>query len=320
MRRDNTILLHFQKSGVLTVSHKQYREHLEKHFSWLVNADDVTNDVTTKTLAISGEGQARIISKQEGIIAGLEEVKFLLGKFTTLTFVPQVLDGQVVTSDVVIAEVSGVNSDILAYERTILNILGRMSGIATQTREIILLKVGIPGSPFISSLRKTPLMFLDKKAVAVGGGLTHRLNLSDSILVKDNHLAMLEKKMHLASSEEAFWTAVKLCMGGENTYFEIEVDSLAQANAVLHAFVQENAKQNSKKTMAILLDNFKPQDAKKFVDSLKKLPVYEHVLIEASGEITKNNLSSWAVTGVDVVSMGALTHSSKVFNFSMAYE
>lgn len=320
MKRNKTILLHFQKAGALTVSNIRYREQLEQHFSWLINSDDVTNDITTKTLDLNGKGTAQIFSKQEGVISGLEEVTYLLGKYTKLVFIPKVLDADHVVKDTIIAEVSGENSEILAYERTILNILGRMSGIATETYVQILSIADIPGVPYIASMRKTPLMFLDKKAVAVGGGLTHRLNLSDSILIKDNHLAMVQKKLHLASLEEAAWAAVRLCMEGTNTYFEIEVDTLAQANAVLHTFVQENTKQNPKKTMAILLDNFKPHDATRFVESLKKLPVYEWVLIEASGEITKNNLSSWAITGVDVVSMGVLTHSPKVFNFSLAYE
>lgn len=320
MKREKTIVEHFQKSQDLTVSNKQYRDHIEQHFSWLIKADAVTNDITTKTLAINGEGKAQIISKQVGVIAGIEEVIFLLGKYTSLSFMPNVSDGDQVQRDSVIAEVAGENREILAYERTLLNILGRMSGIATETDLLITSVASIPGAPFIASLRKTPLMFMDKKAVAVGRGLTHRLSLSDSILIKDNHLAMLQETLRLASLEQSAWTAVRLCMGSDNRYFEIEVDSLSLANTVLHTFVQENAKRHPKKTMAVLLDNFTPNDAKRFVDSLKKLPVYETVLIEASGEINKNNLSSWAATGVDVVSLGVLTHSPKVFNFSMAYE
>lgn len=320
MKRENTILLHFQKSGNLTISNSHYRDHIIKLFLWLTKADDVTNDVTIKTLAVTGNGKARIIGKQDGVIAGLEEVNFLLDKFTKLAFIPKVSDGEHVTQDTIIAEVSGENKEILAYERTILNILGRMSGIATETDLIISSIAGISGAPFISSLRKTPLMYFDKKAVSVGGGLTHRLNLSDSILIKDNHIAMVQKKHRLKSPEEAIDIAVKSCMDSSNFYFEIEVDTLSQANALLHTFVRENAKQKSPKVMAIMLDNFIPTDATKFVDSLKKLPVYDSILIEGSGEITRINLSTWAKTGVDVISMGALTHSPKVFNFSMSYD
>jgi nicotinate-nucleotide pyrophosphorylase (carboxylating) len=319
MKRDNAILLHFQKTGALTISDTIYRDQIEKYFSWLVKADAVKNDITTNTLAIKGKGKALIISKQDGIIAGLEELKAVLSKYTNLTFIPKVKDAHQVTADTVIAEVSGYNSEILAYERTMLNIIGRMSGIATETDSIISSIAHIPNVPFVSSLRKTPLMYLDKKAVAIGGGLTHRLSLSDSILIKDNHLAMLQEDLQLTDLEKALETAVILCMRSVNNYFEIEVESLSQANTVLHTFVKEKAKLVQPKMMTILLDNFKSQDAKKFVDSLKNLPVYHDILIEASGEINRENLSAWALTGVDVVSIGALTHSPKVFNFSMVY-
>jgi len=162
-------------------------------------------------------------------------------------------------------------------------------------------------------------MFIDKKAVAVGGGLTHRLSLSDEILIKDNHLGMLQQELGLKTTEQAAEYAVKKCMNSSKDYFEIEVDTFAQANAILHTFVKENAKLKKQKMMTILLDNFKPADAKQFVNSLKKLPVYNSILIEASGEINAKNLSEWATTGVDVVSLGAITHSPKVFNFSMQY-
>jgi nicotinate-nucleotide pyrophosphorylase (carboxylating) len=138
-------------------------------------------------------------------------------------------------------------------------------------------------------------------------------------LIKDNHLLLLQKEAHLKSSEQAATEAVRRSMQSQQQYFEIEVDTLLQANAVLHTFVAENAKKKKPKMMAILLDNFQPNDAKNFVDSLRNLPVYASVLIEASGEINSTNLSSWATTGVDVVSLGALTHSAKVFNFSMSY-
>jgi nicotinate-nucleotide pyrophosphorylase (carboxylating) len=319
MKRDNAILLHFQKAAELTVSKMFYRDHITELFQWMIKADAVENDSTSKTLAISGKGKTQIITRQVGVIAGLEEIQALLTKKTKLVFMPKVSDGTRVSKDTVVAEVAGENTDLLAYERTILNILGRMSGIATETDTLVSLLKHIPVAPFIAALRKTSLMFLDKKAVAVGGGLTHRLNLSDEILIKDNHLGMLKKAMRFKTSEQAAEEAVRKCMQSAKNYFEIEVDTLSQANAILHVFVQENNKLKEKKMMTILLDNFKTQDATRFASSLKKLPVYDSILIEASGEITARNLSEWATTGVDVVSLGALTHSPKVFNFSMSY-
>lgn len=319
MKRHDEVQIHFQKAQELVVTNAFYQEHITQLFQWMVQADRVDHDVTSLTLALTGESKAQIVSKQQGMVAGLEELDFLLKKNTPLTFSPLVVDGEMLSKNDVVAEVTGKNKEILAYERTILNIIGRMSGIATEARSLISLIENISPAPTIAAIRKTPMMMLDKKAVAVGGGLTHRLSLADEILIKDNHLGMLQKELGLATSEHAAQEAVKRCMQSAQNYFEIEVDTLSQANAVLHTFARENAQQKNQKMMAILLDNFKPADATRFVESLKKLPLFESVLIEASGEITGANIATWATTGVDVVSLGALTHSPKVFNFSMQY-
>lgn len=319
MTRREAIISHFQKAGELTITHPTYRDHIVELFEWMIRADRVDNDVTSLTLALSGKGKAQVISKQEGVIAGIEELSFLLKKKTTLMFVPLFSDGIRVAKNELIAEINGDNTEILAYERTILNVLGRMSGVATETATLIDSIKKLPAAPEIAAIRKTPLMMIDKKAVAVGGGLTHRLNLSDSILIKDNHIAMLQETMQLGSLEQATEEAVRRCMHSPKEYFEIEVDTTSQAHAVISTFAQENVKQKQPKMMALLLDNFQPAQAKAFVDSIRKLPVYNAILVEASGEITKSNLASWATTEVDVVSMGALTHSPKIFNFSMGY-
>lgn len=319
MKRSDTVIHHFQKVSELTVSKKIYRDHITDLFTWMIKADSVSKDITSNTLTIKGKGKTQIITRQVGVIAGIEELKVLLSKNTKLVFLPKVKDGTKVSKDKVVAEVTGENTEILAYERSILNILGRMSGIATETDILVSSLKKSKDAPFIAAIRKTPLMMIDKKAVAVGGGVTHRLSLSDSILIKDNHLGMLQKELGLESSEKAAEEAVKKCMESAVNYFEIEVDALSQANAILHVFIQENAKLKKKKIMSILLDNFNPTDAKMMVTTLKKLPVYDSVLIEASGEITAKTLSNWATTGVDIVSLGVLTHSPKVFNFSMQY-
>jgi len=319
MSRRDTIQLHFQKAGELTVSKKFYRDHITELFFWMVKADAVANDITSNTLKLSGNGKTQIITRQEGVIAGLEELTELLTKHTKLVFTPKISDGTHVKKDEIVAEVTGANTEILAYERTILNILGRMSGVATATDSLVGSIKHISDAPSIATLRKTPFMFLDKKAVAMGGGLTHRLSLADEILVKDNHLGMLQKELGLEATEKAAKEAVKRCINSSKDYFEIEVDTMSQAKAVIDTFKKENDKQKQPKIMSILLDNFQPEDAKKFVEELRKSAVYNSILVEASGEINATNLSNWATTGVDVVSIGALTHSPKVFNFSMSY-
>ncbi|MGH2638771.1 MAG: nicotinate-nucleotide diphosphorylase, partial [Rhabdochlamydiaceae bacterium] len=227
MKRKDAVLLHYQKAGELTDSKKIYRDHITELFHWMTKADAVDNDSTSKTLAITGKGKTEIVTRQSGVIAGLEELQALLTGNTKLVFNPKVSDGASVTKNKSIAQVTGDNTEILAYERTILNILGRMSGIATETDALITSIKNSKDAPYIAAIRKTPLMLLDKKAVALGGGLTHRLSLADEILIKDNHLGMLEKELDLVNNEQVAEEAVRRCMQSAKDYFEIEVDTLS---------------------------------------------------------------------------------------------
>lgn len=126
MSRADAVALHFQKAAELTVAKKNYQEHLTELFLWMVKADAVTDDITSKTLSLMGKSTTRIVSKQGGMIAGIEELAELLTKHTKLTFSSLINDGERVAKETLIAEVIGENTEILAYERTILNILGRM--------------------------------------------------------------------------------------------------------------------------------------------------------------------------------------------------
>src|SRR5882724_4807247 len=115
MKRDKAILLHYQKAGELKVSKTFYRGHITKLFEWMIQADAVTHDITSKTLVITGKGKTEIVTRQVGIIAGLEELKELLVKNTHLRFKALVTDGSSVAKDTIVAQVSGENSEILAY-------------------------------------------------------------------------------------------------------------------------------------------------------------------------------------------------------------
>src|SRR5258708_6921221 len=150
MKRSDAIELYFQKADELTVSKKIYRDHSTELFLWMVKADAVKDDVTSKALSLTGKGKTHIISKQKGVVAGIEELTQLLSKHTSLNFSPLVSDGAHVKEEDVIAEISGENTELLAYERTILNILGRMSGIATKTDSLISSINTIPNTPYIA--------------------------------------------------------------------------------------------------------------------------------------------------------------------------
>jgi nicotinate-nucleotide pyrophosphorylase (carboxylating) len=180
-------------------------------------------------------------------------------------------------------KLNGTIKNILKTERTALNILQRMSGIATETNKLV---KKIKHKSLLCSTRKTQWGLLDKKAVMLGGGGTHRLGLHDFILVKDNHLAATDK-INWQKLSKKFW--------------EIEVDSTKQALV----FARYNPD-------AIMLDNFKPQTIKR---TIKKLS--PQIIFEASGGITESNLFEYAKTGVDVISMGSLTHSTKSLNINL---
>ena len=176
--------------------------------------------------------------------------------------------------------------------------LQRMCGIATETATII--EKIEHDKPQIAATRKTLWGLLDKKAVAVGGGLTHRLNLSDGILVKDNHLLALSAKEIIQ----------KVLQTNQTTLIEIEVETEDH----LRELVEEFSKKDSPHALAILLDNFTPHEVKKV---LERIPSHPRIMYEASGGITPENIGDWTQTGVDVLSLGALTHSSKAANLSL---
>ncbi|QQG40523.1 MAG: carboxylating.nicotinate-nucleotide diphosphorylase [Candidatus Levyibacteriota bacterium] len=295
MTRKEKVAKHFQKKHLLTVSNSFYKEQLLALFDWMKICDGVADDLTTKYLGLSGQCVAEVISKQAGVISGIEEIAFLLDSKTTL-----VVDKHV--SGDVLLRLSGNVKEILGLERIILNIIGRMSGIATYTNLFLQKIKEIPNPPLLVSTRKTPWMLLDKKAVCDGGGGTHRLSLSDFALVKNTHLF---------TSDSSIEKVVQKMMASGD-FFEIEVGSIQQAEAVID--ILEKAQYQE---AAIMLDNVSPKIALEFMDKFKNHPFYEHVYIEASGEVTKDNLLLWADTGVDVISSGSLTHSAPAFNVSM---
>ncbi len=293
MTRQEKVAKHFQKKHLLTVSNSFYKEQLFALFDWMKVSDGVANDLTTKYLGLEEQCMAEVISKQAGIISGIEEVACLLDTKTTLKV------DEHVGKDTLL-RLSGNVKEILGYERIILNIIGRMSGIATYTKGFISLLSGVESPPLLVSTRKTPWMLLDKKAVCGGGGGTHRLSLSDFALVKDTHL-----------SAYAFEDTVQAMIKTGN-FFEIEVADIKQAEAVID--ILEKAQYQE---AAIMFDNITPKIVLEFMDKFKTHPFYDHVYIEASGEVTKDNLLVWAKTGVDVISSGSLTHSASTFNVSM---
>ncbi len=263
-----------------------------------VNEDAPYGDVTSEAVIPDIRCRAEIVAEQSGIIAGLCEASMLFSHYGVA--VEQFAhDGQIVNAEDKLLSLNGDAKKILLVERTALNIIGRMSGIATRTWEMVGTVSAINGKCRIAATRKTSPGFraLDKKAVQLGGGEPHRGSLSDGILIKDNHLVLVPLKKAITAAKNI------------TQYKKIEVEVETPADALLAA---------SAGVDIILLDNMNPGKVKNTLDALRKKGLRDRVIIELSGGITPDTLHDFAALDVDVISMGALTHTVK--NFSVKLE
>ncbi|MBI2653461.1 carboxylating nicotinate-nucleotide diphosphorylase [Candidatus Woesearchaeota archaeon] len=297
LRRERLVLEFWDRSRELTVRNSQYRIFVNELFSLLRNQDLGKGDLTTSTIKSNKKISAVIIAKENGIFAGLEEFKFLN---RDLKIKSMKNDGDNVKKGDTLIQINGPVNKILERERTSLNLLQRMSGIATTTNELVR---KAKGKAHIVATRKTLWGLVDKKAVSVGGGLTHRLNLSDGIIIKDNHLKILNFNIE---------NALRFAKN-KSRYIEIEIEN---ANDALTAARTIKKLKNGKSLFAVMFDNMSPKSIREAIKELKNQNLYEHILLEASGNINKNNLIEYANSGVDVVSMGFITNSANVLNLS----
>jgi nicotinate-nucleotide pyrophosphorylase (carboxylating) len=263
-----------------------------------IKEDAPSGDVTSVAIIPDITCNAVIRAEQEGIIAGIEEASTLFSHFG-VSVTHRVKDGDSVCKNASLLLLAGDAKKILLVERTALNIIGRMSGIATQTRKIGNIVSAVNPSCRVAATRKTCPGFrlLDKKAVKLGGGDPHRMNLSDGILIKDNHLALVP--LHTAI------LAAKKC----SAYKKIEVEVETPENALFATKAGADI---------ILLDNMNPGQITRTIKLLKSEGLRERVIIELSGGIDENSLPRYAALDVDVISLGVLTHS--VRNFSVNLE
>jgi nicotinate-nucleotide pyrophosphorylase (carboxylating) len=260
-------------------------------------AEDVgTGDVTTDSIVpVDALLRGRIVAKQSGVIAGLGVAEAVLKELSAeITFEPEISDGAVVEKGTIVAQLHGNGRVLLTGERTALNFLGRMSGIATLTRQFVDAVSGTHA--VILDTRKTVpgLRSLDKLAVRLGGGANHRIGLFDMILIKDNHI-------DFAGSITA--AVQRARAANSNLEIEVETRTLADVREAIQLEVNR-----------ILLDNMSNdmmREAVEFVAGRAKL--------EASGNVTIDTVAEVARTGVDFISVGALTHSPKVFDVSLEW-
>jgi nicotinate-nucleotide pyrophosphorylase (carboxylating) len=264
-------------------------------------AEDVGQGDITTTLIVPSETktEAEIIAKESGVVAGIEEAKILLESLG-VKVEALAADGEKIKPKQVLLKIVGDAQTILSAERTILNIISRMSGIATTTRKIVEKLEKEKLKTKVACTRKTApgLLYFDKKAVLVGGGDTHRLHLDDMVLIKDNHIKIA------GNVEEAVKKAKETVSLSKK--IEVEVTSVNDALTAAKAGAD-----------IVMLDNFSPKQIEEVVKLLKKAGLFGKVLLEASGGITVENILEYTSTGVDIISLGEITHSPKALDISL---
>ena len=262
-----------------------------------VGYGDITSDAL---ISPKRTAKGRIICKENATAAGIEEALLLL-ELVGCKGKAEVQDGDRVKSGAVILSTRGPARALLGVERTLLNLLSHMSGVATATADFVsIANRESRGRIRIACTRKTlpGLRYFEKRAVELGGGDTHRLRLDDEVLIKDNHLELA------GSITECIEKTKKTVSFTKKV--EIEVTEPDQA--------VEAAKAGAD---IVLLDNMTPKEAGSSVSLLIRKGLRDRVLVEASGGITRENLASYAKTGVDVISVGAITHSASAIDISL---
>ena len=264
---------------------------LQKFLAEDLGLGDVTSNLLEKK-----QIKAKIITRQDTIVSGTNFVKqiFALKKCSSRIIKK---DGTRIKANQTILEISGDAAAILSCERTALNLLSRMCGISTKTNQLNTLIQKINRKTKLYATRKTApgLRYFDKIAVETGGGKKHRMTLHDMIMFKDNHLAV-EKSI------------VSLIAKAKKTRRKIEIEVENQKDAILVASLGVDI---------IMLDNFTPKQIRNTIKILNDLKLRKNIQIEASGRINEKNISQYAATGVNMISVGEITNSAHGIDLSL---
>jgi len=257
-------------------------------------AEDIGKGDVTSALLDKKRITVSIISREQAILAGVNHAKEIFKlKGCNVKIIKK--DGTKIKPNGTIMTITGDAGKILTAERTALNLLTRMSGIATQTSAMV---EKIPSKTKIYATRKTApgLRYFDKEAVEIGGGKKHRLRLDEMVMIKDNHIAVSDSLESLIKKAKS-----------KHKKFEVEVENIADA-----VYAASNG------ATIIMLDNFTAPQIKKAITTLKKKKLRSKVQLEASGGINSKNITSYGKTGVDIISVGSITNS--VIGIDMSLE
>ena len=258
--------------------------------------------------------EAKIIAKSSGILAGCAAVDHMLQIWAgSLQISWSHGEGRSVSSGDEIATLFGDKDAILSLERTILNILGQLSGIATEAK-----KWSSKAPRQIACTRKTIWGLLDKWAVHLGGGLTHRLTKQDAKMVKENDLAVMYPELE---SNGARISKFLSDVNPEECGAFLEVEVREEKEAIMAAFTWSEKRMISGcDRLVIMLDNFEPERCKSVADELSEMGLREHVVLEASGGILLENLEDWRECGLDVLSTSTINRGTMPLDLSMLME
>ena len=271
---------------------------LDKIIKYMLEEDEGFGDITSEAVVNEDKiVEAHIISKDEGILAGTDIIKEMFeSKNIQVTF--NLKDGNKIAKNDLLMSLKGDARTILLLERSALNLFMRMSGVASSANYHVNLVKDY--DVIVAGTRKTSPAIgkFDKQALKIGGADTHRFSLDDMVLIKDNHIASVGTPLEtLLKAKENVSFSKKI---------EIEVESLDDAILCV-----ENGAD------IVMLDNMTPDEVKNVLDELIKLNIRSNSLIEVSGGINNKNIVDYAKLGVDIISLGALTHSSRSLNFSL---
>lgn len=270
----------------------------------LAVAEDLGDgDITSRaTMPDELQADAEFIAKQPLLVCGHEVVEAVFRQIDSeLTYIPKVATGERLEASQIIATACGPARSLLAAERTALNFLQRLSGIATTTSEVVASVAGT-GVTILDTRKTTPgWRELEKFAVRTGGARNHRIGLFDAVLIKDNHIDAIGGDIRKAISASRAYAAA-------GTKIEVEVRNTEELNLALEEHPD-----------AILLDNMSPAELAEAVQLVRKQPNGESIELEASGGVTPETIVEYAKSGIDSVSLGMLTHSVHAVDISMKY-
>lgn len=307
--RNNVIRNAFDATDELDLNRSSYRDTVYSFLAKMIDEDVNSGDVSLMPRQpYESLLKAKIVAKSPAVIAGLDETIYFASR-RDLQMQSDFKNGDIVKPGDILLRINGKAAEILTIERSILNILQRLSGIATNTKTYVDSIAGT--NAFIAGTRKTLWGLLDKRAIQCGGGLTHRLGLHDAAMLKENHLAILRKSANPDALKQAIPEMVSAYP--YLRFIEIEVTNPDEYREILGYLKNITAPF----PFVIMFDHFEPGQIPELIDEAKVKDLYSHILFEASGNISLETVRDYAESGVDVISIGALTHSVKSADFSL---